>query len=153
METYMKNDFEEAGITGEIVQQNHSKSTRGVLRGLHFQKEPYSQAKLVRCTRGEILDVAVDLRHNSSTFGKYVAVSLSETNKLMLYVPRSFAHGFLVTSDIAEVEYTVDNKYAPSYEGGIIWNDPQIQIQWPISDPFLSDKDRKWPTLSDLTSQ
>lgn len=150
METYTKIDFEKAGITGDIVQQNHSRSTQGVLRGLHFQKEPYSQAKLVRCTRGEILDVAVDLRPDSNTLGKYVAVSLSEANKSLLYVPRSFAHGFMVTSDIAEVEYAVDNSYAPSYEGGVIWNDPQIHVQWPIKDPILSDKDRKWPTLADL---
>jgi dTDP-4-dehydrorhamnose 3,5-epimerase len=153
METYARSDFEKAGITGSIVQQNHSKSARGVLRGLHFQKEPYSQAKLVRCVRGEILDVAVDMRPDSSTLGNHVAIRLSETNKRMLFVPRSFAHGFLVTSDVAEVEYSVDNIYAPTHEGGVIWNDPQIRIQWPIADPILSDKDKKWSTLADLMKE
>ncbi len=150
METYTKNDFEKVGIRGQIVQQNHSKSTRGVLRGLHFQKEPYAQAKLVRCTRGEVLDVAVDMRPDSTTLGKYVAVNLSEGDKSMLYVPRSFAHGFLVTSDTAEIEYTVDNVYAPTHEGGVIWNDPKINVPWPIQDPVLSDKDKKWPTLDSV---
>ena len=103
IETYQKDDFAKAGITGEFVQQNHSKSIKGVLRGLHYQKEPYAQAKLVRCIKGEIFDVAVDIRKNSPTFGKYVSVILSEENKKMLYIPRGFAHGFEVISDEAEV--------------------------------------------------
>ncbi|WP_456423186.1 dTDP-4-dehydrorhamnose 3,5-epimerase [Thermococcus sp.] len=147
METYKKPDFERAGIRGDFVQDNHSRSRYGVLRGLHFQREPYAQAKIIRCTRGVIYDVAVDLRKDSPTFGKWVGVILSEYNKWQLYIPRGFAHGFLVLSDVAEVVYKVDNVYAPDYEGGIIWNDLDIGIDWPIDDPIVSEKDRKWPTL------
>lgn len=150
METYKKSDFEKAGIKGEFVQDNHSKSKYGVLRGLHFQKEPYAQAKIVRCIRGVIYDVAVDLRKNSPTFGKWVGVILSEHNKYQLYIPRGFAHGFLVLSDEAEVVYKVDNIYAPDYEGGIIWNDPDVNIQWPADNPIVSPKDQRWPTLKEL---
>ncbi|ASJ15377.1 dTDP-4-dehydrorhamnose 3,5-epimerase [Thermococcus radiotolerans] len=147
METYKKLDFERAGIKGEFVQDNHSKSNYGVLRGLHFQREPYAQAKIVRAVRGVIYDVAVDLRRDSPTFGRWVGAILSEHNKYQLYIPRGFAHGFLVLSDVAEVVYKVDNVYAPDYEGGIIWNDPEIGIDWPIDEPTVSEKDRKWPTL------
>lgn len=150
METYKKPDFEKAGIKGEFVQDNHSKSKHGVLRGLHFQKDPYVQAKIVRCIRGVIYDVAVDLRKNSPTFGKYVGVILSEYNKYQLYIPKGFAHGFVVLSDVGEVVYKVDNVYAPDYEGGLIWNDPDVNIQWPIEDPIVSPKDQKWPTLREL---
>ena len=150
METYKKEDFENAGIKGEFVQDNHSKSGYGVLRGLHFQKEPYAQAKIVRCIKGVIYDVAVDLRKNSPTFGKWVGVILSEFNKHQLYVPRGFAHGFYVLSEVAEVVYKVDNKYAPDYEGGVIWNDEDIGIEWPIDEPILSEKDKKWPALKEL---
>ena len=150
METYKKPDFEKAGIKGEFVQDNHSKSRYGVLRGLHFQKDPYAQAKIVRCIRGVIYDVAVDLRKNSPTFGGYVGVLLSEFNKYQLYIPKGFAHGFVVLSDVAEVVYKVDNVYAPDYEGGLIWNDPDVNIQWPIEDPIVSPKDQKWPTLREL---
>jgi len=150
METYKKSDFEKAGIKGEFVQDNHSKSKYGVLRGLHFQKGPYAQAKIVRCIRGVIYDVAVDLRKNSPTFGEYVGVLLSEFNKYQLYIPKGFAHGFVVLSDVAEVVYKVDNVYAPDYEGGLIWNDPDVNIQWPIEDPIVSPKDQKWPTLREL---
>jgi len=150
METYKKSDFEKAKIRCEFVQDNHSKSKYGVLRGLHFQKEPYAQAKIVRCVRGVIYDVAVDLRQNSQTFRKYIAVILSEFNKYMLYIPRGFAHGFLVLSDEAEVIYKVDNEYSPEYECGLIWNDPDVGIDWPIDNPILSEKDRKWPTLREL---
>ena len=150
METYKKPDFEKAGIKGEFVQDNHSKSKYGVLRGLHFQREAYAQAKVVRCIRGVIYDVAVDLRKDSPTFGKYVGVTLSEFNKHQLYIPRGFAHGFVVLSDVAEVVYKVDNVYAPDYEGGLIWNDPDVNIQWPIEDPIVSSKDQKWPTLREL---
>ncbi|MFA4646569.1 dTDP-4-dehydrorhamnose 3,5-epimerase [Pyrococcus kukulkanii] len=149
METYKRPDFEKAGIKGEFVQDNHSRSKYGVLRGLHFQREPYAQAKIVRVVRGVIFDVAVDLRRNSPTFGKWVGVILSEFNKWQLYIPRGFAHGFVVLSDIAEVVYKVDNVYAPSYEAGIIWNDPDIGIKWPIDNPILSEKDKKWPTLKE----
>ncbi|WP_456395606.1 dTDP-4-dehydrorhamnose 3,5-epimerase [Thermococcus sp.] len=150
METYKKSDFEKAGIKGEFVQDNHSRSKYGVLRGLHFQREPYAQAKIVRCIRGVIYDVAVDLRKNSPTFGKYVGVILSEYNKHQLYIPRGFAHGFLVLSDVAEVIYKVDNVYAPDYEGGLIWNDPDVGIKWPVDEPVVSGKDMKWPTLREL---
>ena len=150
METYKKPDFEKAGIKGEFVQDNHSKSRYGVLRGLHFQKDPYAQAKIVRCIRGVIYDVAVDLRKNSPTFGGYVGVLLSEFNKYQLYIPKGFAHGFVVLSDVAEVIYKVDNIYAPEYESGLIWNDPDVNIQWPIEDPIVSPKDQKWPTLREL---
>lgn len=153
METYKKSEFERAGIKDEFVQDNHSKSKYGVLRGLHFQKEPYAQAKIVRCVRGVIYDVAVDLRRNSPTFGKYVAVILSEFNKYMLYIPRGFAHGFLVLSDEAEVIYKVDNEYAPEYECGLIWNDPDVGIDWPIDNPILSEKDKRWPTLKELVER
>ena len=150
METYKKEDFEKAGIKGEFVQDNHSRSRYGVLRGLHFQKEPYAQAKIVRCVRGVIFDVAVDLRRDSPTFGKWVGVILSEFNKHQLYIPRGFAHGFCVLSEVAEVVYKVDNKYAQDYEGGVIWNDEDIGIEWPIDEPILSEKDKKWPTLKEL---
>jgi dTDP-4-dehydrorhamnose 3,5-epimerase len=123
---------------------------RGVVRGLHFQKEPYAQSKLVRCTRGEIFDVGVDLRKGSSTFGKWVSASLSESNRNMLYVPRGFAHGFQVVSDTAEVQYSVDNEYTPKYEGGLLWNDSALGIPWPIKNPILSERDKKWPTLEHL---
>jgi dTDP-4-dehydrorhamnose 3,5-epimerase len=153
METYKKEDFEKAGIRGEFVQDNHSKSKYGVLRGLHFQKDPYAQAKIVRCIRGIIFDVAVDLRKDSPTFGKWVGVILSEFNKHQLYVPRGFAHGFCVLSEVAEVVYKVDNKYAPDYEGGVMWNDEDIGIEWPIDEPILSEKDKKWPTLKELVER
>jgi len=147
METYKKLDFEKAGITGEFVQDNHSRSRYGVLRGLHFQREPYAQAKIVRVVRGVIYDVAVDLRKNSPTFGKWVGVILSEHNKWQLYVPRGFAHGFVVLSEVADVVYKVDNIYAPDNEGGIIWNDPELSIDWPVDEPIVSEKDGRWPTL------
>ena len=150
METYKKSDFEKAGIKGEFVQDNHSKSKYGVLRGLHFQKEPYAQSKIVRCIRGVIYDVAVDLRKNSPTFKKYVSIELSEDNKLMLFIPKGFAHGFLVLSKEAEVIYKVDNIYAPDYESGLLWNDEQVGIEWPIEEPILAEKDKKWPSLKQL---
>jgi len=150
METYKKEDFEKAGIKGNFIQDNHSKSKYGVLRGLHFQKEPYAQAKIVRCIRGIIYDVAVDIRENSPYFGKYVGVILSEFNKYQLYIPKGFAHGFVVLSDEAEVTYKVDNVYAPDYESGLIWDDPSINIEWPIDEPVISEKDKKWLTLKEL---
>ena len=150
METYKKEEFEKAGIKGDFIQDNHSKSKYGVLRGLHFQKEPYAQAKIVRCIRGIIYDVAVDLRKNSSYFGKYVAVILSEYNKHQLYIPRGFAHGFVVLSNEAEIVYKVDNIYAPDYESGLMWNDPDINIKWPVDNPIISEKDKKLPTLKEL---
>jgi dTDP-4-dehydrorhamnose 3,5-epimerase len=153
METYKKGEFEKVGIAGEFVQDNHSKSKYGVLRGLHFQKQPYAQAKIVRCVRGEIYDVAVDLRENSQTFGKYVSVNLSEENTYQLYIPRGFAHGFLVLSDAAEIFYKADSIYAPNYEGGLIWNDPDVNIPWPSDNPNLSQKDQKLPRLRVLVER
>lgn len=131
METYNKKDFEEIGIDYEFVQDNHSKSTKGVLRGLHFQKE-FPQAKLVRVIKGEVYDVAVDLREGSKTFGKYHGAFLSEQNKRQFMVPRGFAHGFLVVSDEAEFVYKCDDFYHPGDEGGIIWDDENIGIEWPL---------------------
>ena len=150
METYQKEELAKAGITGEFLQQNHSKSVKGVLRGLHYQKDPYAQAKLVRCIRGEIFDVAVDIRKRSNTFGKYVSAMLSEENKNMLYIPRGFAHGFEVLSRKAEVVYNVDNIYSKNNESGIIWDDPHISIDWPIKNPVLSNKDRDWHNIKEV---
>ena len=117
---------------------------------MHFQKGEYAQAKLVKCIKGEIFDVAVDIRKDSNTFGKYVSAILSEDNKNMLYIPRGFAHGFLVLSDSAEVLYNVDNFYKKDAEGGLIWNDPYVNIKWPAKDVILSDKDELWPKLDGL---
>ena len=143
METYQKDEFAAAGITAEFVQDNQSKSTRGVLRGVHFQKE-HTQGKLVRVTRGEVFDVAVDCRPHSPTFGKWTGVTLSEQNKKMFYVPEGFAHGFLVLSDEAEFCYKCTDTYCPSAEGGIPYDDPTVGIQWPDGGrgSLLSQKDQ-----------
>lgn len=150
METYRKEDFRKAGINADFIQENQSKSRYGVLRGLHFQRKPYTQSKLVRCVKGRIIDVAVDLRKNSPTFKEHISAELSEDNKLMLFIPKGFAHGFLVLSNEAEVIYKVDNIYAPDYESGLLWNDPDLKIEWPVKNPILSEKDRKLPTLKEL---
>jgi dTDP-4-dehydrorhamnose 3,5-epimerase len=147
METHVKEKFEEGGIDREFIQDNHSKSEHGVLRGLHYQKGEHSQGKLVRCSQGVIMDVIVDLRKDSETSGEHLKVILSEHNKKMLWVPRGFAHGFYTLSETAEVQYKVDNDYAPDQEAGIIWKDPQLDINWPTEDPELSEKDQEWPTL------
>ena len=153
METYKKSDFESAGIDTDFVQDNHSKSIKGVLRGLHFQKEPFAQGKLVRCVKGKIFDVAVDIRKGSPTFGKWVGYELSDENRLMLWIPKGFAHGFLTLSDEAEVIYKVSGgEYAPEYDAGIRWNDPDINIRWPLDEVeqvLLSGKDRNLPFLKD----
>lgn len=143
-ESWRQADFDQhIGRHVEFIQDNESKSSYGVLRGLHYQKGEYSQAKLVRVIRGRVLDVAVDIRKSSPTFGKYVAVELSEDNKRQLFIPRSFAHGFLVLSDEAVFTYKVDNVYAPQHEASIRWNDKDINIEWPISadDVLTSEKD------------
>ena len=151
MESYKKSEFAANGITVEFNQDNHSKSTAHVLRGLHFQKQPYGQAKLVRCIRGRIYDVAVDIRPYSETFGKYVKVELSEENKHMLFIPDGFAHGFVVLSDVAELMYKASGEYAPQADCGIIWNDETINIDWGIDfEPILSEKDTKQKTLKEL---
>lgn len=152
METYQKEDFVKGGITVDFVQDNQSMSTKGVLRGLHFQKQ-FSQSKLVRCIRGEVFDVAVDLREGSPTFGKWEGVILSAENKRQFFIPKNFAHGFLVLSDEAEFVYKVDDFYHPNDEGGLMWNDPDIGINWPITEDMvinLSDKDKIHPPFKDF---
>ena len=149
METYKESDFAEAGLNYHFVQDNQSSSRKGVLRGLHFQKT-YPQAKLVRVLKGEVFDVAVDLRKNSETYGKWIGVNLSEENKRQFMIPRGFAHGFVVVSDYAEFAYKCDELYHPEDEGGIIWNDPTIGIKWPnVGEFILSEKDKKNPTFLD----
>lgn len=155
METYSKKDFEEIGITTEFVQDNQSKSKKGVLRGLHFQKEN-TQAKLVRCISGEVFDVAVDLRPGSETYGKWEGVILSAENKKMFFIPKGFAHGFLVLSDSAEFSYKCDDVYNHEAEGGLKWDDKDIGIIWPEvkgmkpEEYLTSEKDGKWPSLEEL---
>lgn len=149
METYKKSDFIANGIDVEFNQDNHSKSTKGVLRGLHFQKAPHAQAKLVRCSKGRIYDVAVDIRKGSSTFGKYVKVELSEENKRMLFIPAGFAHGFVALSDEVELLYKASGEYCPEADCGIIWNDSDINVDWNIDfEPILSEKDKVQKTLA-----
>jgi dTDP-4-dehydrorhamnose 3,5-epimerase len=147
MEAYKRTAFEEGGIDREFVQDNHSKSKANVLRGLHYQRGDAAQAKIVQCTEGVILDVVVDLRQDSPTFGESLSRILSEHNKKMLYVPRGFAHGFLTLSSTATVRYKIDNDYEPDAENGIIWDDPTLAIDWPVEDPVLSEKDMNWPTF------
>lgn len=148
LETYQEKAFCEAGLTYKFVQDNQSSSRKGVLRGLHFQKT-FPQAKLVRVLSGEVFDVAVDLRGGSPTYGKWVGVLLSAENHKQLMIPRGFAHGFLVVSDYAEFAYKCDEFYHPEDEGGIIWNDPDVNIAWPeVGEIVLSEKDKKNPTLA-----
>lgn len=147
LEFFKSADFVRAGIGDPFVQDNHSKSSKGVLRGLHFQKAPHGQGKLVRCIQGRIYDVAVDIRKGSPHFGKWVGEELTDQNHHMLYVPPGFAHGFLVQSDTAEVIYKCTAEYVPSADRGIIWNDPDIGIRWPVHEPLLSEKDRALPSL------
>lgn len=154
METYSKEEFSKIGITNDFVQDNQSKSKKGVLRGLHFQREN-SQAKLVRCIKGKVFDVAVDLRPGSKTYGKWEGVILSDENKKMFLIPRGFAHGFLVLSDEAEFTYKCDDIYNPNAEGGLFWNDKDVNIKWPMDDIkeeelLTSPKDSKWPSLEEL---
>lgn len=154
-ETYQYDNFKEAGIDMIFVQDNESKSKKGVLRGLHFQTQ-YSQGKLVRVLQGEVFDVAVDLRKNSETYGKWTGVILSSENKKMLYIPENFAHGFLVLSEEATFTYKCTNIYHPEYDDGIIWNDKIINIKWPlegIKEILLSDKDRKQQTFEEYNNK
>jgi dTDP-4-dehydrorhamnose 3,5-epimerase len=151
MESYNKREFGEIGLTMNFVQDNHSKSRKGVLRGLHFQTK-HPQGKLVRVTRGEVFDVAVDIRKDSPTFGKWYGVVLSEENKKMFYIPEGFAHGFLVLSDEVDFLYKCTDYYYPDEDAGIMWNDPDIGIDWPLDgmEPILSEKDKKRPLLREL---
>lgn len=155
METYNYNDFKEAGIDMTFVQDNQSASKRGVLRGLHFQIN-YPQDKLVRAVRGEIFDVAVDLRKGSATYGKWFGAKLSEQNKRQFFIPKNFAHGYLVLSDYAEFAYKCSDFYHPNDEGGIVFNDPEIGVEWPIPDDMdliMIDRDRQWGGIREFTRQ
>lgn len=149
-ESWSKRTMEEAGLFYEFVQDNHSFSAqKGTLRGIHFQMEPYAQAKLVRCTKGAVLDVAVDLRKTSPNYKKWVAVELSEENKRQLLIPRGFGHAFLTLTEDVEFLYKADQYYNYENDRSIAWNDPEIDIQWPTADPILSEKDLNAPLLKD----
>ena len=151
MESWSQKKLEEAGLFYNFVQDNHSMSSvKGTLRGIHFQKGDKAQAKLVRCVKGGVLDVAVDLRHDSPTYKQWVAVVLSAENKKQLLIPRGFGHGFVTLTDEVEFLYKADNYYAPEAEGGIRWNDPEIGVNWGISNPILSAKDKANPLLKDM---
>lgn len=142
MESFSKRDFDNAGLNDEFVQENHSRSEKGVLRGLHYQNMHAPMAKLVRCTVGAMYDVAVDIRTGSPTFGQWFGIELSEENKKMLYVPIGFAHGFQTISESADIQYKQTGYYTPAAEEAIAWNDPDLNIPWPIPNPLLSEKDR-----------
>lgn len=149
METFKKSDFVKAGLPGDYVQDNHSRSTKGVLRGLHYQRGAAAQGKLVRCSAGAILDVGVDIRKDSPSFGKWIAVELSAANSRQLYLPPGFAHGFFSLTDIVEVQYKCTAEYSPKDEAGIRWDDPALAIDWGTKTPVLSAKDKLWPFLKD----
>ena len=149
METYKHSDFSKLGIEENFAQENHSKSKKNVLRGLHYQKNPFAQAKLVRVSKGKIFDVAVDIRKGSPSFGKWVSAYLDSEKMNMLYVPEGFAHGFLAISDEVDLEYYCSKEYCPENEAGIIYNDPALNIAWPSENPILSDKDLAFPCLKE----
>lgn len=154
METYKKSDFAAAGIDVEFVQDNHSKSSKGVLRGLHYQAAPMTQAKLIRCTKGKIYDVVVDLRKSSTTFGKWLKVELSEENKNMLFIPEGFAHGFVALSEEVELFYKTDKYYSAAHDRGLLWNDETVKVDWGIDfEPTLSEKDKIQPRLQELNKE
>ena len=153
METWSKRDFEAQGLFYDFVQDNHSASTlRGTLRGVHFQRGDKAQAKLLRCIRGAVLDVAVDLRPSSPTYKQWEAVELSAENRRQLLIPRGFGHGFVTLTDGAEILYRADNPYAPEADAGILWNDPELAIDWGVEDPILSEKDKRNPLLRDAVT-
>ena len=149
LESYRESDFRANGITFDFKQDNHSKSSKNVLRGLHYQLEPYAQGKLLKVVTGRIFDVAVDIRKGSPTFGNWVSAELSEENKQMLWIPPGFAHGFLSLEDNTNVLYKSTNEYNKESERGILWNDPEIGIKWSVSNPILSEKDKKHPLLKE----
>lgn len=154
LESYKQSEFIANGINDNFVQDNHSKSSKGVLRGLHYQAAPHAQAKLVRCVKGRIYDVAVDIRPNSSTFGKYIKVELSEENKQMLYIPKGFAHGFVALSEEIELLYKASAEYCAKSDRGLLWNDKDISIDWEIDFvPILSEKDKTQPTLKEINKE
>ena len=147
METYKRSEFAKAGIDVEFIQDNHSSSSKGVVRGLHYQKAPYAQAKLIRVSRGAVFDVVVDIRKGSSTYGQWFGVELSEGSRKMLYVPVGFAHGFAALSDDVEMQYKVTVEYCREAEAGIAWDDPAVGVRWPFGNPTLSEKDTVLPSL------
>ncbi|MDR1114341.1 MAG: dTDP-4-dehydrorhamnose 3,5-epimerase [Candidatus Margulisbacteria bacterium] len=149
-ESYNQKVLAAAGLSAVFVQDNHSRSVKGALRGLHFQKGDSAQTKLVRCTLGEVYDVVVDLRRGSPTFKQWLGVTLSAENKKQFFIPQGFAHGFVVLSDIAEFQYKCDAPYAPQAEAGILWNDPDLTIDWPVAAPLISDLDQLIPRVRDL---
>ena len=149
VETYSRDAWRELGVEVEFVQHNHSRSAKGTLRGIHFQTEP-GQAKLLRCVRGEILDVAVDLRRDSPTYGQWEAHVLDDVKHRQLFVPVGFGHGFAVLSDVADVAYQVSSYYDPATEAGIAWDDPDIGIEWGVESPLLSERDKTAPTLAQI---
>lgn len=151
METYSRRDFENAGITAEFVQDNRSfSSKKGIIRGLHFQRNPMCQAKLLTCLKGEILDVAVDLRKDSPTYKKWISVKLTAENKKQIFIPKGFAHGFLTLTDDVEIMYKCDELYSPECDGGIRFDDPEIGVEWGVENPILSEKDKNAPYLKDI---
>ena len=149
-ETYNKERFAKAGLTMDFVQDNESKSSKGVLRGLHFQKPPYAQGKLVRVTKGAVMDIAVDLRKDSPTYGKWESVVLTEENKLQFWIPEGFAHGFVTLEDDTIFAYKCTNVYNKESEGSLLWNDPDINIEWNIENPILSEKDKVSPLFKNF---
>jgi dTDP-4-dehydrorhamnose 3,5-epimerase len=149
VETFRRDAWAELGVDAEFVQHNHSRSSRRTLRGIHFQIEP-GQAKLVRCARGEILDIAVDLRRGSPTYGQWEAHLLDDRRHRQLYVPVGFGHGFAVRSEVADVTYLVSSLYDPATEAGIAWDDPDVGVEWEVADPLLSERDRSAPTLAEI---
>lgn len=150
LETFKYSDFKKNGIDKEFLQDNHSLSSKGVLRGLHYQLNPMAQGKLVRVVKGKVWDVAVDIRRNSHSYLKWVGVELSEENHKMFYIPPGFAHGFITLEDETHFLYKCTDEYSPDFESGIIWNDPDIGINWPITDPIVSEKDLVLPLLKDV---
>lgn len=148
-EIFHKQRYAEAGICTEFVQDNYSRSSKGVLRGMHFQKKK-PQGKLIQCLRGEILDVILDIDKNSSTYGQYESIKLSDENHRQIYMPPGYAHGFCVLSEMADISYKCTEIYDPNDEGGVAWNDPNVDIKWPVPDPVLSAKDLNHPHLKDL---
>jgi dTDP-4-dehydrorhamnose 3,5-epimerase len=149
VETYRRDAWRELGVDAEFVQQNHSRSSKGTLRGIHFQTEP-GQAKLVRCPRGAVLDVAVDLRRGSPTYGQWEAHVLDDEKHRQLFVPVGFGHGFAVLSEVADVTYLCSSTYDPATESGIAWDDPGVGVEWPVDDPLLSERDKTAPTLAEV---
>jgi len=150
LESYKQSDFGNAGVNVSFVQENHSRSSAGILRGLHYQTAPFGQGKLVRAIVGEIYDVAVDIRRDSATFGRWIGATLSDSNRRSLYIPPWCAHGFCVISEYAEVIYKTTAEYRPDYEQGIRWDDPALGIDWPTRQVTLSERDRHWPSLADI---